>query len=50
MPDDPFSSRLTLLVSGRLKGQIKIGGVKNRGEENKASKCSDLEASAFLKE
>lgn len=42
VPDDLFLSRSTLLVSGRLKGQIKIRGVKNRVEENKASKCRDL--------
>lgn len=33
--DDLFSSRSTLLVLGKLKGQIKIGGVNNTMKKNK---------------
>lgn len=33
--DDLFSSRSTLLVLGKLKGQKKIGGVNNTMKKNK---------------
>lgn len=42
VPDDLFSSRSTFLVLGRLKGQIKIGGVNNTMKKNKPSECKDL--------
>lgn len=37
MPGELFVSRSPLLVLERLKGQVKMGGISNAVEKNKAS-------------